>query len=82
MINEDTVYKKTTRMEWSLLFGLIMQASALIWGASKLSASVENLNRNMESMSDYAVLRYRVEQSEQSLLRAHMQIAQLERGKK
>ena len=69
------VVRRATKIEWSLLLGLIMQAAALIWGAAKLTAGVDQLNRNMEAMSDYSVLRYRVEQHDRelSILRSQVQ---------
>jgi hypothetical protein len=58
------IMRVATKIEWSLLVGLVMQAAALIWGAAKLTAGVDQLNENMRAMSDYSVLRYRVEQNE------------------
>jgi hypothetical protein len=58
--------RRVTKIEWGLLFGIIIQVIALVWGAAKLSVGVENLNKNMDKMSDYSVLRYRVDKLEDS----------------
>lgn len=66
-IARQPVIRRATKIEWTLLLALFMQAAALIWGAAKLTAGVEQLNDNMDKMSDYSVLRFRVEQNERAI---------------
>lgn len=63
-ISRQPIIRRATKIEWTLLVALFMQAAALIWGAAKLAAGVEQLNINVDKMSDYSVLRFRVEQME------------------
>lgn len=67
VVSRTPIIRRATKIEWSLLMGLLFQAAALIWGAAKLSAGVDQLNHNMSTMSDYSVLRFRVEQNERAI---------------
>lgn len=56
--------RQVTRIEWGLVLGLAMQAAALIWGAAKLTAGVDQIRDTIGTMSDYSVIRYRVDKLE------------------
>ena len=71
------ILRRATKIEWGLLVALGIQAAALIWGAAKLSAGVEQLNKNVEGMSDYSVLRYRLGVTEADLNKVETELAQM-----
>lgn len=60
------IIRQRTKIDYALLFALLMQLIALVWGAATLKAGVDNLSTTVSQMGDYSVLKYRVQQLEQT----------------
>jgi Flp pilus assembly pilin Flp len=58
------VTRRVTKMEYGVIVMVVAQLVALIWGAATLKVGVDNLTTTVQSMSDYSVLRYRVDQND------------------